>query len=54
MQKGLILDANDVKKLIADHFGVDESRVIKAQYSYTVIGVTEEPQPHSTTTEEMN
>lgn len=39
MQKGIILDAEDVKKIIAEHFGVDQKNVIKSQYSYTVIGV---------------
>lgn len=38
METGVILDANDVKKIIAEYFGVDESKVIKSQYSYTVIG----------------
>lgn len=41
MQKGIILDAEDVKKIIAEHFGVDQKNVIKSQYSYTVIGVEE-------------
>ena len=39
MQKAIILDSNDVKKLIAEYFHVDESAVIKSQYSYTVAGV---------------
>ena len=39
MQKAIVLDANDVKALIASHFKVEESAVIKSQYSYTVIGV---------------
>ena len=36
MKKALIIEANDVKKIIAEHFGVKESDVIKSQYSYTV------------------
>lgn len=36
MQNGVILDAEDIKKIIAKHFGVDASKVIKAQYSYIV------------------
>lgn len=36
MNKGIILDSNDVKKIIAEYFGVDVSKVIKAQYSYIV------------------
>ena len=37
MKKGIIIDANDVKKIIAEHFHVDESKVIKSQYSWTVV-----------------
>ena len=37
MKKGIILEANDVKKIIAEHFNVDESNVIKSQYSWTVV-----------------
>ena len=37
MKKGIIIDANDVKKIIAEHFNVDESCVIKSQYTWTVV-----------------
>lgn len=37
MKKALVVDANDVKEILAKHFGVPESNVIKSQYSYTVI-----------------
>ena len=37
MKKGIILEANDVKKIIAEHFNVDESCVIKSQYTWTVV-----------------
>ena len=37
MKKGIIIDANDVKKIISEHFNVDESKVIKSQYSWTVV-----------------
>ena len=37
MKQAIVLDANDVKKLIAEHFEVPEENVIKSQYSYTVI-----------------
>lgn len=40
MKKGIVIDANDVKKILAEHFSVPESNVIKSQYSYTI--VTEE------------
>ena len=36
MKDTLILDANDIKAIIAKHFNVPESNVIKAQYSYIV------------------
>jgi hypothetical protein len=37
MKKAVVIDANDVKKIIAEKFGVNESSVIKSQYSYTVV-----------------
>ena len=42
MKKGIILEANDLKKIIAEHFGVDESKVIKRQYSWTVVTENDE------------
>lgn len=36
MSEGIILDADDVKRIIAEKFGVDEKDVIKTQYSYIV------------------
>lgn len=36
MRKAIILDKNDVKKLIAEKFGVEEKDVIQSAYSYTV------------------
>lgn len=36
MTSGIILDADDIKKLIAEKFGVDEKDVIKSQYSWIV------------------
>lgn len=36
MQKALILDKKDVKKILAEHFHVDEKKVICSQYSFTV------------------
>lgn len=36
MTNGIILDQDDVKKLIAEKFGADEKDVIKTQYSYVV------------------
>ena len=37
MTKAIVLDANDVKKLIAEKYGVAPEKVIKSQYCYTVI-----------------
>lgn len=37
MKKAVVVDANDVKEILAKHFGVPESNVIKSQYSYTII-----------------
>ena len=42
MKKGIIIDANDLKKIIAKYFNVDESNVIKSQYSWTVVTDDEE------------
>lgn len=36
MTSGIILDADDIKKLIAEKFGVDEKDIIKSQYSWIV------------------
>ena len=40
MESAIVLNAEDVKKIIAEKFHVEESQVIKNQYSYTVKGVT--------------
>lgn len=42
MKKGIILEQNDLKKIIAEHFHVDESKVIKSQYSWTVVTENDE------------
>lgn len=36
MSNGIILDADDIKKILAEKFGVDEKDVIKTQYSYII------------------
>ena len=36
MKNAVMLDANDIKKLIAKEFNVPESNVVKSQYTYTV------------------
>ena len=37
MKKAVVLEQSDIKAIIAKHFNVSESDVIKSQYSYTVI-----------------
>ena len=37
MKKAIVLDANEVRKILAEKFGVEENKVIKSQYCYTVI-----------------
>ena len=37
MRKAVVVDANDVKQILAEHFKVKPEDVIKSQYSYTVI-----------------
>lgn len=37
MRNAIVVDANDIKKILAEKYGVSESNVIKSQYSYTVI-----------------
>lgn len=37
MKNAIVVDANDVKGILAKHFGVKPDDVIKSQYSYTVI-----------------
>ena len=37
MKKAIVIDSNDIKKLLAEKYNVSESSIIKSQYSYTVI-----------------
>lgn len=37
MRKAVVLDASDVKEILAEYFGVKPENIIKSQYSYTVI-----------------
>lgn len=37
MKNALWLDANDIKKILAEKYNVPESNVVKYQYSYTVV-----------------
>lgn len=37
MKNAIVIDANDIKKILAEYFNVPEERIIKSQYSYTII-----------------
>lgn len=37
MKQAIVIEPNDIKKILAEKFSVPESNVIKAQYSYTII-----------------
>lgn len=37
MKNAIVVDANDIKEILAKHFGVKTEDVIKSQYSYTII-----------------
>ena len=37
MKKAIVIDSNEVKAILAEHFKVEESNVIKSQYTYTII-----------------
>lgn len=37
MKNAIVLEQADIKKIIAEKFGVPEKSVIKSQYSFTVM-----------------
>ena len=37
MRNAIVLDANDIKKILAERYGVDEKDIIKSQYSFTIM-----------------
>jgi len=37
MKDAFVVDSNDIKKILSEHFGVPEGNVVKSQYSYTII-----------------
>lgn len=39
MRSGIILNSDEVKRIIAEHYNVHEDDVIKAKYSFIVVGV---------------
>ena len=41
MKEAIVIEPNDIKKILAEKFNVPESNIIKSQYSYTVIKESE-------------
>ena len=37
MKNAIVVDANDIKEILAEKYHVPKENVIKSQYSYTVI-----------------
>lgn len=37
MKEAIVLEQKDIRKIIAEKYGVPEKQVIKAQYSYIVM-----------------
>lgn len=37
MKQAIVIDANEIREILAEKFGVPVESVIKSQYSYTVI-----------------
>jgi len=37
MKRAIVIDANDLKKILSEYFNVKPEDVIKSQYSYTII-----------------
>lgn len=37
VKQALVIDANDIKEILAEKYGVQTKNVIKSQYSYTVV-----------------
>ena len=39
MESAIVLSADEVKRILAEHFNVDEKDVFRSQYSYVVKNV---------------
>ena len=48
MKQAKVIEQKDIKKILAEKFGVDENNVIKAQYSYIIIEGSEENEDEQT------
>lgn len=42
MKDAKVVDANDIKQILAEHFNVPVENVIRSQYSYIIIESKEE------------
>ncbi len=43
MKQAIVIDANEIKQILADKFNVPVENVMKNQYSYTVV-ISEKPE----------
>ena len=37
MKNAIVIESNDIKKILAEKFNVPEESIIKSQYSYTIV-----------------
>lgn len=37
MKNAIVLDQNDIKRILAEKYGVKEADIIKSQYSYIIV-----------------
>ena len=44
MKQAVVIEQDDIKKILAEKYDIPEKNVIKSQYSYTVILEKEEDQ----------
>ena len=54
MKKALVIEADDIKAILAEKYNVSEKIVIKSQYSYTVILNEEESEENNGKTMERS
>ena len=53
MKNAIVIEQADMKKILADYFGVSEKDVIKSQYSFTVIMGDDKENPEEKTNREL-
>ena len=46
MKNAIVLDQNDIKRILAEKYGVKEADIIKSQYSYIIVKPDEEGEHH--------